>query len=118
MLKKKSKLGKYILVAAFATATLATAVGSVAALNNENRSVKRVEVLDSGRVYIELTSEHTTPPCNSPHRTLMVCLLTEPYCEPAMKLALSAQLAGKTVDYELDGSCISDVPRFSRFRVK
>lgn len=99
--------------------TVVTTAGIAFALNNDGKTIARVDTTGSTLI-ITLNQTHSTSlpaSCNT-HTTSTACNLSDLYCEMAGKIALAAQMAGKTVDYDLSSTtCVAGFGKFERLRV-
>lgn len=101
-----------------AALTVMTTAGFALALTYEGRTISRVDT-QPNILIIQLNQNHgnTLPGSCNQHVSSMACNLNDPYCDMAGKIALAAQMAGKTVDYELSTTCEGIFVKFTRLRV-
>lgn len=104
-----------------ATALLLTLFSTTAyALNNNNKTVKMVEVLSSDRLYIHFNQNLSNLPACAQFANIATCSLNDEWCRQASRVALAAKLAGKNVDLNVvsaPDSCLGGIATFSRFRI-
>lgn len=102
-----------------AALTVMTTAGIALALNNDGKTIARVDTSGT-MLIITLNEAHSSslPGACATHTTSTACNLSDLYCEMAGKIALAAQMSGKTVDYDLSSTtCVGDFGKFNRFRV-
>jgi hypothetical protein len=103
-----------------AALTVMTTAGIALALNNEDKTIARVDTQGS-LLIITLDQAHSSSlpaSCNT-NTTSTACDLNDLYCEMAGKIALAAQMSGKPVDYDLSSTtCVGSFGKFTRFRVQ
>lgn len=92
---------------------LSTIAATAFALNNDNVTIREVEVTET-QVLFHLTAPQTSRPACTTYSSMVGCELSSPSCEHMLSVGLAAQLSGRTVDMDVAASCIEGTARVAR----
>jgi hypothetical protein len=99
---------------------LSLAAATAFANNNDDKTIREVEVTESQVLFHLTTSQNGTRPSCTIYNSIVGCSLSEPSCEHMLSAGLAAQLSGRTVDIDVANSCSSgtvNVAKVIRLRV-
>ena len=99
-------------------ATLMTLTGAaLASLQEEDVGIRRVDVKSPDDVVIHIDRAVPVPSCAGSNDHQIGCDLDDKYCDPAMRIALSAQLSGRKIAFDVSSSeCVGGIAKFTRLR--
>jgi hypothetical protein len=96
---------------------LTVAGTALAALDNESVGVRKVDAMSPDDIVIHVDRSVSVPDCAGSNTMQIACDLDDRYCEPAMRTALSAQLSGRRIDFDVSSSeCVAGIAKFTRLR--
>ncbi|WP_444901859.1 hypothetical protein ACJJIG_00535 [Microbulbifer sp. SSSA007] len=95
----------------------AISTGAVA-LDDEDKAVRLVEALSGNMVYIHLMESMNKQPSCAKYNAIIACSTENSYCSHALSIALAAQAANRTIDFQTSDSCIGSAAEFVRLRMR
>jgi len=99
---------------------LSLAAATAFANNNDDKTIREVEVTESQVLFHLTTSQNAPRPACTTYNSIVGCSLATPSCEHMLSVALASQLSGRTVDIDVANECVSGtatVAKVIRLRV-